>query len=42
MKQIIKDALWFTIGIVFVMTLIPPLLVIGAIAVICGPLDRSD
>lgn len=42
MNQAIKDALWFALGVVFLVTLIPPALIILATAVIVGPIERDN
>lgn len=39
--ETLKDAGRFALGCVFVMSLIPPLLIICAFAVMGGPLDRE-
>jgi hypothetical protein len=37
----VKEAAWFALGCVFVLTLIPPLAIIAAVAVIGGHLERG-
>lgn len=37
----IKDAAWFALGCVFVLTCIPPMAIIAAVAIIGGHLERG-
>lgn len=38
--HLLREAAIFVLGFAFALTLLPPLLIIGAIAVIAGPIDR--
>ena len=41
MKQYAKDALWFCLGCVFLLTLIPPAAIIAAVAIASGTMERE-
>ena len=36
-----KNALWFCLGVVFLLTLIPPILIVAAVAIAGGQLERE-
>lgn len=40
--ETLKDAGRFCLGALFVVSCVPPLIIICAIAVMCGPIDREN
>lgn len=37
----LKEVAWFALGCVFVLTLIPPLAIIAAVALLSGQMERA-
>lgn len=37
----LRDALYFVLGVVFVVTLIPPLLIVASVAMLTGTMGRE-
>lgn len=37
----IKEAAWWALGVLFVLTCIPPVLIVAAIAIVGGHLERE-